>query len=255
MVEKWKKMVNVKPAFEMLEMILDDSGYRKMLEDDREFERIENLKELINDMQNFTIDYPESTLDEYLQLVSLYGEKEQETKEEYVSLMTIHAAKGLEFDCVFVVGMSDGIFPSERSIAESIKGVEEERRLAYVAYTRAKKMLYLTESSGFSYVLSKARVTSRFIDEIAEDNIVHVNKKKDISTVSYIDDVADNNEEVKIVSKKIESKSFKKGDKVEHAMFGLGVVTKVDGNFLNVAFKAPYGIKKIVKNHPSIKKV
>ena len=255
MVEKWKKMVNVKPAFEMLEMILDDSGYRKMLEDDREFERIENLKELINDMQNFTIDYPESTLDEYLQLVSLYGEKEQETKEEYVSLMTIHAAIGLEFDCVFVVGMSDGIFPSERSIAESIKGVEEERRLAYVAYTRAKKMLYLTESSGFSYVLSKARVTSRFIDEIAEDNIVHVNKKKDISTVSYIDDVADNNEEVKIVSKKIESKSFKKGDKVEHAMFGLGVVTKVDGNFLNVAFKAPYGIKKIVKNHPSIKKV
>ena len=79
--------------------------------------------------------------------------------------------------------------------------------------------------------------------------------RRKIFQLFLISDVADNNEEVKIVSKKIESKSFKKGDKVEHAMFGLGVVTKVDGNFLNVAFKAPYGIKKIVKNHPSIKKV
>lgn len=257
MIEKWKKLVDVKPAFEMLELVLEDSGYRKMLEDDREFERIENLKELINDMQNFTNDYPESTLDEYLQLVSLYGEKEQETKEEYVSLMTIHAAKGLEFDCVFVVGMSDGIFPSERSIAESIKGVEEERRLAYVAYTRAKKMLYLTESSGFSYVLNKARVTSRFVDEIAEDNIMHVNKKKEISNVSYIENATDNAKpglQMKIVNKKLESNDIKKGDKVEHSMFGLGIVTKVEGNFMNVAFKAPYGIKKVLKNHPTIKK-
>ena len=100
------------------------------------------------------------------------------------------------------------------------------------------------EDAYFLYCLAPNIERLAFVDEAFVHYVQHDN------SITH-----NNNEEVKIVSKKIESKSFKKGDKVEHAMFGLGVVTKVDGNFLNVAFKAPYGIKKIVKNHPSIKKV
>lgn len=248
MIEKWRTKSEELEVAKILEMILEDTGYRKMLEDEQETDRIENLKELINDMQSFMHEYPESTLDEYLQLVTLYGEKEEKIDDQYVSLMTIHAAKGLEFDYVFVIGMSDGIFPSERSMQEGAAGVEEERRLAYVAYTRAKKQLYLTECSGFSYVLSKPRVTSRFIEEIDPENIEHLNKPKKQEVL-----VSDAQEKtVKVV--KVNQQSYKKGDKVNHAMFGDGIIVKVNGNILEVAFAFPHGIKKIVANHPSLKK-
>ena len=248
MIEKWRTKAEELEVAKILEMILEDTGYRKMLEDEQETDRIENLKELINDMQSFMHEYPESTLDEYLQLVTLYGEKEEKIDDQYVSLMTIHAAKGLEFDYVFVIGMSDGIFPSERSMQEGAAGVEEERRLAYVAYTRAKKQLYLTECSGFSYVLSKPRVTSRFIEEIDPENIEHLNKPKKQEVL-----VSDAQEKtVKVV--KVNQQSYKKGDKVNHAMFGDGIIVKVNGNILEVAFAFPHGIKKIVANHPSLKK-
>ncbi len=248
MIEKWRTKAEELEVAKILEMILEDTGYRKMLEDEQETDRIENLKELINDMQSFMHEYPESTLDEYLQLVTLYGEKEEKIDDQYVSLMTIHAAKGLEFDYVFVIGMSDGIFPSERSMQEGAAGVEEERRLAYVAYTRAKKQLYLTECSGFSYVLSKPRVTSRFIEEIDPENIEHLNKPRKQEVL-----VSDAQEKtVKVV--KVNQQSYKKGDKVNHAMFGDGIIVKVNGNILEVAFAFPHGIKKIVANHPSLKK-
>ena len=84
--------------------------------------------------------------------------------------MTIHASKGLEFKVVFVVGLSEGIFPSERTMLEQ-KGVEEERRLAYVAYTRAKEKLTLTDTSSFSYVVNSAKTTSRFVKEVDEKYI------------------------------------------------------------------------------------
>jgi sugar phosphate isomerase/epimerase len=94
---------------------------------------------------------------------------------EYVRLMTVHAAKGLEFDTVFVTDMNEGIFPNERAMNESgTRGVEEERRLAYVAFTRARNKLYLTEAGGFSYILQRARTTSRFIREIDEEYIEHI---------------------------------------------------------------------------------
>lgn len=248
MIEKWRAKAEELEVAKILEMILEDTGYRKMLEDEQETDRIENLKELINDMQSFMHEYPESTLDEYLQLVTLYGEKEEKIDDQYVSLMTIHAAKGLEFDYVFVIGMSDGIFPSERSMQEGASGVEEERRLAYVAYTRAKKQLYLTECSGFSYVLSKPRVTSRFIEEVDPENIEHLNKPKKQEVL--VSDAIEKT--VKVV--KVNQQSYKKGDKVNHAMFGDGIIVKVNGNILEVAFAFPHGIKKIVANHPSLKK-
>ena len=248
MIEKWKVQVKDMDVSKILDMILEDSGYRKMLEADNETDRIENLKELINDMQSFMYEYPESTLDEYLQLVTLYGEKEEKIDDQYVSLMTIHAAKGLEYDYVFVIGMSDGIFPSERSMQEGKDGVEEERRLAYVAYTRARKQLFLTDCSGFSYVLSKPRVMSRFIEEIDENNIEHLNKTKKQDIV-----VSDNVTNIPKVIK-VNKETYKKGEKVNHAMFGDGIIVKISGNILEIAFPYPHGVKKIVANHPSIKK-
>lgn len=258
MVERWKGMASQKAVFELLEMVIDDSGYRKMLEDDKETERLENLKELINDVQSFTINYPESTLDEYLQLVSLYGDKSESLDGDYVQLMTVHAAKGLEFNTVFVCGLSDGIFPNERAMAEGNRGVEEERRLAYVAFTRARNKLYLTESSGFSFILSKARVRSRFIDEVEEDYIEHLGATFDYGKPKDFV-VGDKSPMNKLAPQTIQKSSepqarWRKGEQVIHGKFGDGIVLKYENGFLEIAFPYPHGVKKIMATHPSIKK-
>lgn len=257
MIEKWRAIKEGTEIFTLLEKVLDDSGYRAMLEEDKETERLENLKELINDVQSFTVNYPESTLDEYLQLVSLYGDKSQIEMGQAVQLMTIHAAKGLEYNTVFVCSMSDGIFPSERSMQEGLKGIEEERRLAYVAMTRAKEKLYLTESTGFSYILSKVRTRSRFLDEIDENQIEHIGatfdtgKPKEIklNQAMFLDDQPFESH----LEKKLKT-SYKKGDQVVHGVFGDGVVIKLSGGILEIAFDFPHGVKKIMATHPSIKK-
>jgi DNA helicase-2/ATP-dependent DNA helicase PcrA len=176
MVESWREAAaNGMEIFRLFEKIIDDSGYRAMLEENKETDRIENIKELIDDVREFSETYPESTLDEYMQLVSLYGDRDETMSSEYVRLMTVHAAKGLEFDTVFVSDMNEGIFPNERAINDSgSRGVEEERRLAYVAFTRARNKLYLTEAGGFSYILQRARTSSRFIREIDPEYIEHI---------------------------------------------------------------------------------
>ncbi|MEG0733539.1 ATP-dependent helicase [Anaerorhabdus sp.] len=259
MVERWKVVAPTKAVFELLEMVIDESGYRRMLEDDKETERLENLKELINDVQSFTINYPESTLDEYLQLVSLYGDKEESLDGDFVQLMTVHAAKGLEFDTVFVCGLSDGIFPNERAMAEGTRGVEEERRLAYVAFTRARNKLYLTESSGFSYILSKVRVRSRFVDEIEEDYVEHLGATFDYGKPKDFV-VSPNNSPISKPMPQMMPKStepatrWRKGDQVTHGKFGDGIVLKYENGFLEIAFPYPHGVKKIMATHPSLKK-
>ena len=93
MVEKWRAQADQLPISRLLEMILDDSGYRKMLENDQENERLENLKELITDIESYTVNYPDSSLEEYLQLVSLYGDKGEQESHDHVQLMTVHAAR------------------------------------------------------------------------------------------------------------------------------------------------------------------
>ncbi|NLC96387.1 MAG: UvrD-helicase domain-containing protein [Erysipelotrichaceae bacterium] len=247
-IERWKSLINENNVYELLDLIIDESGYRIMLENDKEIERLENLKELINDIRSFSIENPESSLDEYLQMVSLYGDKDDDNKIDYVSLMTVHASKGLEFDTVFVCGLSDGVFPSERSMADGRKGVEEERRIAYVAFTRAMNKLYLTSSSGFSYVLSKSRVPSRFIDEIGEEFIENVNQpKNDVSVKTIL------NTDVSIDN--VKSEKYKKGDQVYHKLFKEGIVIRVQSGIVEIAFKHPYGVKKLAEGHPSFSKV
>ncbi len=252
MVEKWRNNLDKITLEETLTDVLDDSGYRAMLEKDNETERLENVKSLIDDIEDYQETYPGSTLADYLSMISLYTDKAGEDGGESVNLMTIHAAKGLEFKVVFVIGLSEGIFPSERSKNEQ-KGIEEERRLAYVAYTRAKEKLTLTETNSFSYVLGKAKTASRFIGEVDSAYIEHLDKP-----AAKVFDVPFTSESNSILSPKKQAPKmptrYKKGDQVIHKIFGEGVITKVDGPFISVAFCYPHGVKTIKADHPSIRK-
>ena len=116
MIERWKEMEKTADLESLLKSVLDDSGYRMYLEKENETERLENVKALVDDIKEYSEIYESSSLDEYLQMISLYTDKENRNEVDAVSLMTIHSAKGLEFDTVFVIGMSEGVFPSERSM-------------------------------------------------------------------------------------------------------------------------------------------
>ena len=251
MVEKWREDLKGNDLELLLQEVLDDSGYRTMLEKEGETERLENVKSLLDDIKQYSEDYPDSSLDEYLQMISLYTDRASEEVGDAVSLCTIHSAKGLEFDCVFVIGLSEGIFPSERTLAEGQKGLEEERRLAYVAYTRAKKLLYLTESNSFSYVIQAAKLPSRFIKEIAEDYIDNVDERPQSFRSAIFDEdivIRDQRKE------KPKDDVYRNGDAVIHKIYGEGIVIGIDNGVLQVAFPHPHGIKKILASHPSIRK-
>ena len=260
LIEKYRSLINQMSISMLLESLVKESGYQAMLEEDKETERIENIKELINDIEFFEEQYPEGTLDEYLQQIALYTDKEQQDDGQFVQLMTIHAAKGLEFDIVFVYSMCDGIFPSERAVNESGRvGLEEERRLAYVAFTRARKQLFISDSQGYSYVLDRIKTTSRFIYEIDEDTLTHVG----VSAQSKRDD---NNlsqqaigQSYKPMPKSLTSNDstsirIRKGDLVIHTSFGEGVVLDTNGGIWKIAFSNKFGIRKITASHPSISK-
>ena len=251
MVEKWKEDLKQMDLEKLLEEVLDDSGYRTMLEKDNETERLENVKSLLDDIKQYSEDYPDSTLDEYLQMIALYTNRASEDVGDAVNLCTIHSAKGLEFEIVFVIGLSEGIFPSERTMAEGQKGIEEERRLAYVAYTRAKKLLYLTESNSFSYVLQSSKLASRFIKEIDEPYIEHVDEKpKAINSGLFDEDILISDRK----KEKPKDTMYRNGDRVIHKIYGEGIVIANDSGVLQIAFSHPHGVKKILASHPSIRK-
>ncbi len=277
-VERWRKLAESETMeiFTLFETILDESGYKAMLEEDHETDRLENLKSLIDDVKEFNKNYPESSLDEYLQQVTLYGDREETMNQDHIQLMTVHAAKGLEFDTVFVTDMNDGIFPNERAMNEGNRGVEEERRLAYVAFTRAKNKLFLTEAGGFSFILQRARQTSRFVKEIDPEYIEHVGVRnvdeeesfRNRSTLynqrreSYYqkDDAKfetysfNEKGQVESLKREVKSSGYKTGDHLIHGKFGEGVVVNCKGGIVEIAFPYPYGIKKIAAGHPSLKK-
>ena len=254
MVERWKSSLDGKPLEEVLTDVFEQSGYRSMLEKENETERIENVKSLIDDIKDYQETYPGSTLADYLSMISLYTDKANTDGSASVSLMTIHASKGLEFKVVFVVGLSEGIFPSERTMLEQ-KGVEEERRLAYVAYTRAKEKLTLTDTSSFSYVVNSAKTTSRFVNEVDEKYIEHLDKP--VAKQQSVFDVPFTTKISSIEPKREASRRpsrYRKSDVVIHKIFGEGVVVKCDGDFVTVAFSYPHGTKTIKADHPSIRK-
>lgn len=152
----------------VLREFITDIGYYEYLADEQEIneDRAANVNSLFDDINRYISDNPESSFDEYLQNISILSSQDDMNGGNYVSLMTIHVAKGLEFDNVFIVSMNDGSFPSSKTLDESgRRGMEEERRLAYVAMTRAKKRLFCSTHSGYSYVNSTHQIPSQFFEE------------------------------------------------------------------------------------------
>ncbi len=235
-IEKYRNKLNELKLHKLLGLLLAEVGYYAMLQDVNDEERIENLKSLLQDIENYEENNPENGIEEYLQEVALYSEKKQQNLES-VSLMSVHAAKGSEFDYVFIFNMSEGIFPSERSIMES--DVEEERRIAYVAMTRARKQLFLCESRGFHFNRDKMKTTSRFIKEI--DSRYLSSETKSILNKP-------------IIAKLGTTNNLAKGNKIVHNHFGNGIVLSIEGNLATIAFSHPHGIKKLLASHPAIKK-
>lgn len=261
LIESLRQQKNELSISILLQHLLEESGYLKMLEDSNETDRMDNINELLSDIENYEENNPEASLEEYLQMISLYTDMEDDqTEYDFVQLMSVHAAKGLEFDHVFVYELCEGIFPNERSMNEGGKeALEEERRLAYVAYTRARKHLYLTSSHGFSFVIQKIKSTSRFIQEIDSDVIVHESDTISYQKQEYRYNRGD--ESIAYPKRSYDGKpsvgkkgKLKKGDLIVHSVFGEGVVISIKEGVAQIAFEKKYGIRKLAADHPSITK-
>ena len=255
---------------ELLDELLDISGYRLYLEQqgDEGITRLENIDELKSTIANYEENAEEPSLSGFLEEISLYTDIDNlDDEEDYVVMMTMHSAKGLEFPTVFVVGMEENIFPSARSM-DSEADIEEERRLAYVAITRAKRKLYLTHSSErMLFGRTDRNRVSRFIKELPADNI-EKQKEQDIierpaSEHGTIKPFGNISLQQQLAHKKHTAKTgpaekFSPGDKVKHNIFGEGMVinaTPMAGDtLLEIAFETK-GTKKIMANFAKIKKI
>ena len=193
LIDKCKDIVNKTNLEDLGIFVIEESGYMKMLEIEKNTKkklenetRIENLKELVNAMSEFT------NLDEFLEHVGLVNENIKNTEKNNITLMTLHGAKGLEFDHVFLPGWEEGIFPSARALEEKgQKSLEEERRLAYVGITRAKTNLYLSyATSRYTYGVNNFSIPSRFLSEMNSSvfNSSISNEGSVKSKVKYVDD-------------------------------------------------------------------
>ncbi len=229
----------------LVDLILDKTGIRKELEEQNSLEseiRLENLEEF----KSITLAFEERgiyNLDEFLENISLVSDKaDYKEVENGVTLMTLHSAKGLEFDNVFLVGLEEGIFPHSRSF-ESASELEEERRLCYVGITRARKNLFLLNTKRRTlFGKTSMNIPSRFIDEIDKDLIEsNVKKEEHIDSKGMYE--SGRNDDISI------------GDRVVHDKYGEGVVVKVDGSLVTIAFGFKDGIKQLAKNHKSLKKM
>ena len=230
---------------ETIDMVLDKSGIKNDLESEHTLEadiRLENLEEFKSITKTFEEESGVASLEDFLNEVSLVSDVNDEKNDDSpkVTLMTIHSVKGLEFKYVFVIGMEENIFPHVNSLEEG--ALEEERRLCYVAITRAKKKLYLVNAlKRMLYGRTSINMPSRFINEIDKEymqmpEVKSLAKKLDVEKMFN------------------EDNGLKTGDNVVHDTYGPGVVVNVDKSIATIAFKKG-GIKKLMKNHKSIKKV
>lgn len=254
-VHKYRSALKNNKISQVLERFLSDIEYYEYIEGDlalRETGR-DNVNELIRSITAWEHENPNLTVKEYLEKVSLLSAgDEYDNLNNYVSLMTVHSAKGLEFDNVFLVGMSEMIFPHYKSLESGSKkskikngALEEERRLAYVAITRAKNKLFISDSRGALVGTNIQKSPSRFIKEMG------INLKKFIiqqSNISLDYDVNDE-KQVKAINRKILV-----GDIISHATFGEGTVLDVEDDTITVRFvNNPNNPKILNKNHPSIR--
>ena len=238
---------------EMVDEILDKSGIRDELLKEKNLEneiRLENLEEFKSITKNYENEYGEISLDDFLNEISLVSDVTEHTDgNNKVSLMTVHAVKGLEFDYVFIIGMEEGIFPHYNSINEGTnEAIEEERRLCYVAITRAKKDLWIINcKKRLLYGQTNSNPPSRFIDEI-DPKYLEIDKQ----TTGIIGKV---NKIKKELMLKTGNVNYEIGDNVRHDDYGEGVVVNIDKSLITIAFPHPIGTKKFIKNHRSISKI
>ena len=175
MIEEACAAVPEPTVSDLLNFLLERSGLKRALREDQDEERLENVDELLRSVRFYETSHGEDDvrLSDYLQDIALYTNQDYRKDTPTVKLMTVHQAKGLEFPYVFVIGLSEGVFPSMRTIREYKKnGEEEERRLMYVAVTRAQRALFLTESEGYNVSTKMSKYPSRFLAEIRRDMFV-----------------------------------------------------------------------------------
>jgi DNA helicase II / ATP-dependent DNA helicase PcrA len=218
------------PVYELVERVLEQSGYLEALEAERTIEaqgRIENLQELVGVAREYQETADEPSLSHFLQEISLYSDQDAIRGESsLVTLMTLHNAKGLEFRGVYLIGMEEGVFPHSRSIEE--QGIEEERRLCYVGMTRAKELLTLTHASARSLWGARGyNLPSRFLDELPPS--VDRERLRPASWTQY---------GARQVAPREDVPSLATGDSVRHGTLGEGVVTQIEpGGVVTVRFE------------------
>lgn len=249
------------PLHLLIKDILDKTGYEEELKKDEDTypDRLDNIKEFSSVLKETEEEYEGKThyemLDNLLSDLALRSEHDDVKSDESVRLTTFHQAKGLEFDTVFMVAMEEEVFPSANIIANS--ELEEERRICYVGVTRAKNDLYLTSAENrMRYGSIEYMVPSRFISEMNKELYENISRGIKKSPVNKGHSVT----KASFVAKKVEqelpsSVSFVTGDKINHKAFGDGLIVSVSGSTITVAFKAPYGVKVLNGNHPSIRKL
>lgn len=222
-IENFRKTYKEKSLSDLVMELMAATGYEAMLRQAGEQERLDNLAELKQSIDEYEkTSGEENTLEEYLQSIALYTNNDREKDKDSVTMMTIHTAKGLEFPYVFVCGVNEGIFPSKHVDTEAM--LEEERRMAYVACTRAERGLYISDAEGLNYDES-FRYPSRFIFNIDREAIDYVNELPQRlvdDTKSYI--AANESRYMPLDTE------LKPGDRVRHKVFGEGTITGIRGD-------------------------
>jgi DNA helicase-2/ATP-dependent DNA helicase PcrA len=242
------ELLNSQTHWQVVEDLLDNIGYIEMWktdvnEDSRD--RIENIKELLRSLQDYT------DLREYLEHISLVTDTDNMQDDDKVNIMTIHAAKGLEFETVFLTGWEEGIFPSQKALDENGKtALEEERRLAYVAITRAKNNLYITYACNRRiYGSFQPCIPSRFIDELPKETYEIINNYGSYYNNSKRNFSYSAKESPEVIDAS-SSPRLKKGQRVFNVKFGYGYILSISNSIAEVAFDKA-GIKKVLAEYLS----
>lgn len=223
LVEGFSQSWEGRPISEVLSALLNESGYETMLRTEGSQERLDNLAELKQSVYEYeTTCGEESTLEHYLSHVALFSNADAGEPGDKVKLMTVHAAKGLEFPYVFLCGMNEGIFPSRK--VRTLPGMEEERRLAFVALSRAEKRLYLSEADGRNFDGSP-RYPSRFLLDIDQELLTYTNPPEEGLIREARDYIAYRQA---ALSREEGTGEFAAGERVRHSVFGAGTVLEVD---------------------------
>ena len=276
---RWQKMLDSNSHVEVAAIVLDESGYTEMLQLDKSPDapgRLENLKELVSALEEF------ENLNGFLEHISLVMDNAEINDGDQISLMTLHAAKGLEFDKVFLPGWEDGVFPNQRSLDENgATGLEEERRLAYVGMTRAREGIEISFAANRRlYGTWQSSIPSRFVSELPADQIEDMSEiglysgnqrmpSENHDEYQSIDDIFGGNQQWQkygpgfarrkqkdYISKPLiagegyvvdrsQPTLFSSDERVFHQKFGMGTVTAVDGDKVDINFDHA-GAKKVI---------